>query len=369
MALKFNIMAINQLVMVKQFFKKELSYLYPIKDNALRSQKMFDESRCDLCGECLVKCQYVDYSHKTAINEIKALIEGKDAEVLIECITCVACNEYCGKGAGPFDLINLRQEETGASFTTDSAIRFMDMGKMLPAKIVKGDPDKPVMSVCSVGDLIPHLFEGRLFEGMTILKGKDYFCHLGYIHTGMESTLRKNIERVVNNLTKISTDKIIFFHDDCYSAFTKKVMEYEIDVPFKPIHIIEYLRDFIRDHQDEIEKLNMKIAYQRPCASRYTPQKDLILDELFELIGVERVKRKYDGIDALCCGAPIAYVDKERVFKIQEKNIKDAKDAGAEAIIFACPLCAMNLRDKAKGSGLDHYMITELCRLVLGEKI
>jgi len=45
-----------------------------------------------------------------------------------------------------------------------------------------------------------------------------------------------------------------------------------------------------------------KIAYQRPCGSRYTPAKEQMLDELFELIGVERVVREYDREKALCCG-------------------------------------------------------------------
>ncbi|MDY6966245.1 MAG: (Fe-S)-binding protein [Halobacteriota archaeon] len=328
---------------------------------------MFDESRCELCGDCLVRCQYIDYNQEKAKAQIAALIEGDDAEILKDCITCVACNEYCKHDANPFDLIVQMQEESETSYTSDAAIRFMDMGKRLPTRIIKGDPDKPVISLCVVGDLNSHLFEGKLFEGMTILKGKDYYCHLGYVHTGMESTLRENLSNVVDNLAKFSSDEIIFFHDDCYSAFTIKAEEYGIDLPFEPVHIIEYLRDFMRDHQDEVEKLNLNIAYQRPCASRYTPEKDLMLDELFGLIGVERVKRKYDGIDALCCGGPLAYVDKRKAREVRKRNLNDAKDAGAEAIAFLCPVCVMSMRDGVKELGLGHYMLIELCRMALCE--
>ena len=38
-------------------------------------------------------------------------------------------------------------------------------------RVIKGQSDKPVMSLCTIGDFIPHLFEGQLFEGMTFLKG------------------------------------------------------------------------------------------------------------------------------------------------------------------------------------------------------
>jgi len=59
---------------------------------------MFDRSKCDLCGDCLVKCLYVNYDRKKAVQEMTALIEDREAEILKECITCVACNEYCTKG-------------------------------------------------------------------------------------------------------------------------------------------------------------------------------------------------------------------------------------------------------------------------------
>ena len=51
----------------------------------------------------------------------------------------------------------------------------------------------------------------------------------------------------------------------------------------------------------------MKVAYQRPCASRYTPEKDPLVNEIFELIGVERVEPSVRGrINALCCGVEVA---------------------------------------------------------------
>ena len=74
---------------------------------------MWDESKCDLCGDCLVKCRYVDYDKEKAAAEIKLLMEGKDAEILHKCITCIACNDYCPTGADPSNLIFKMQEEIG----------------------------------------------------------------------------------------------------------------------------------------------------------------------------------------------------------------------------------------------------------------
>jgi len=38
---------------------------------------MWDASKCNFCGDCLVKCLYVDYDKDRAVSEIKLLMEGK----------------------------------------------------------------------------------------------------------------------------------------------------------------------------------------------------------------------------------------------------------------------------------------------------
>ena len=329
---------------------------------------MFDRSKCDLCGECLMKCQYVDYSKEKAKEEIDKLIKGEPASIIKECITCVACNQYCQKGANPFDLINQRQEETSLFEVSERSLDFFSAAEMMPTEVIPGQPGKPVMSLCTVGDLIPRLFEGQLFEGTTFLKGGEYFCKIGWVHAGKESPVRDGAQAVVEKLAETKAEEIIFYHDDCYAMMTAKAKEYGVDLPFKPIHIIEYLLNYLRDHKEQIKKLNMKIAYQQPCASRYTPWKDKWLDELFHLIGVERVKRKYDRMNALCCATPVVATDRERANGIKDKNIKDALDAGAEAIVFLCPICFLSLRRRTREAGLEPIPISNLCRLALGEK-
>ena len=75
---------------------------------------MFDETLCDRCGDCLVRCLYVDYDKQRAVLEIDELIAGREAPILSACVTCFACNEYCPTDARPFDLILERQEQFGS---------------------------------------------------------------------------------------------------------------------------------------------------------------------------------------------------------------------------------------------------------------
>lgn len=330
---------------------------------------MFDLSKCDSCGDCFVRCQYVDYSREKAIQEITALLEGKDAEILRECTTCMACNEYCEKGANPYDLILQLQEEKGILPAPEEALKMLANSENLPSQVTRGDPDKPAISFCVLKDQFPDgAFQGQTFDGLTMVEGGKYFCYIVYLHTARESLFKKGVPKFVDNLANLNVKEVVLPHDDCYSTLTTKAREYGIEVPFRPVHIIEYLLNYLKAHSNSITRLNQKIAYQRPCISRYTPEKEPMLDELFELIGVERVARKHDRLDALCCGGLYIEKEPERGQRFQEKNISDAQAYGADAMVLLCPICWQRLSQPCRERGLPPVYITNLCRMALGEK-
>ena len=329
---------------------------------------MWYQEKCDLCGDCLVRCQYVDYDKEKAVEQIKELMEGKPAEVLEQCITCCACNEYCPTGANPFDLINRLQEVHGSLPIPEKTKKFMDSGTTVPSERIQGDKTKPALSLCAMEWALPDdAAGGRMFEGMTVVKGGEYFCYLGYVHIGMDNPLEKNAQRFIDKLAAVGSKEIVFIHDDCY-AMLSKMPEYNVQVPFKPMHIVEYMRNYLKEHRDQITPLDRKIAYQRPCASRYTGEMDPVLDEAFELLGVERVARKYDRESALCCGSLFSRIDPERIKPTMAKNIQDALGAGAEAMVFLCPVCMRALAKPALEQGLKPVFITQLARMALGER-
>jgi Fe-S oxidoreductase len=329
--------------------------------------EVFDASKCDKCGDCLVRCQYVGFTREKAVNEITALMEGRYAEILAECMTCMACNEYCQKGANPFDLICQLQGEKRTILVPPATLRQLDSLSAVPNKIIEGDPNKPALSLCIVGDLLPGITESQMFDGLTIFKGGDYYSKIAYLHVGMENTVRDNAQRFVDNLAKLGRKEIVIVHEDCYIMLASKAQEYGIELPFKVIHIVEYMLNYLKEHESSITKLNREIAYQRPCASRYASEKEPVLDELFQLIGVHRVPRRYDREDALCCHVSGCHADSERSKRSTDMNLTDARAHGAEAMVFLCPLCNMSLAPYCKAYGLAPIFIIDLCRMALGE--
>jgi Fe-S oxidoreductase len=328
---------------------------------------MWNADKCNFCGECLTRCQYVNYDKEKAIHDIKALMKGERADIISSCVTCCACREYCPTGADPYDLVLRMQEKYNAFPVSPEGVAGFDMISSIPSEVIPGEADKPVLSLCAMERSIPPgAIEGQLFKGLTIAKGGDYFCLIGYVHVGKESPIEKNARKFIDNIAALGKE-VIFLHDDCYAMVHAKVKDYGIKVPFKYMHILEYLRNYLRDNRSKITPLGKKLAYQRPCASRYTPEKDVFVDEIFSLIGADRPHRKYERENALCCTGSFARVYPQLGAEVQAKNIDDAIQCGADALITLCPVCDRVLRKPSAEHGLRKIYITHLCRMALGE--
>jgi len=335
---------------------------------------MFHEEKCDFCGECLSRCYYLPFDKESGSREFKKLVQGEKVDWLRDCVTCMACDEYCTRGARPFDLILKRMEEAGGlsdpALLAQMAERFKPEGEPRPVP-----PKDRVMSICVMQGNMPWAIQGQLFEALPLLKGKHYFCNVLFAHMGNETIMRDRLQAMVDNLAKSGAKEIVFIHDDCYAILKGIAPEYGVKLPFRPVHLFEYLRDYLKEHKNDVRKLNMKVAYQRPCASRYSAEKEPFLDEIFEMIGVERVPRQYDGINALCCGIETAgpnlklFPRGENFEPFRVMNVKDAKDFGAEAMVYLCAMCFASLNKKVREAGIANYMISDICRLALGEKL
>jgi Fe-S oxidoreductase len=328
---------------------------------------MFDETRCDLCGDCLVRCSYVEYDKERAAAEIKALIEGREAPILSRCITCYACNEYCPQQIRPFDLILERMEEFGSFPATPRIGASQEELYATHSPVRIDETGERILSTCVFGRTESELFEGRLFEGLPKVRGRHFFCYILFDHLGAGSVTRKHIQGYVDNLAASGAKEVILFHDDCYSSLVDTAPSIGVSVPFRPVHIVEYLRDYLEAHSSEVTPLHLRVAYQRPCASRLSPGKEPAVDAVLQRIGVERVQRRYDRDNALCCSGAIAQFDAERAASIRARNLDDAREAGAEAMCYLCPVCRGVLAPDAQARGLGGYHIIELVRMSLGE--
>jgi Fe-S oxidoreductase len=329
---------------------------------------MYDPKKCDLCGKCLARCQYMDFDEKSGAAAIKELASGKTPEWLNSCITCFACSETCPNSADPFDLIVTRMEQSGAYL--DPALVAAMHGHFSP----KGDytpapAGEKAVSLCTIYSVLPpETFTGRLFEGLTPLRGRFFFCHILYLHLGNKSFFEKEMGPAIERIAATGAKEVVFVHDDCYTMI-RMAQNAGVKIPFKPVHLLEHLRDWLKSNTGSIKPINKTLAYQRPCASRLTAEKEALVDEIFELIGAKRAEREFDREKALCCGQNTgdALAARKNMGVFQDKNIADAVQSGADGMAFLCPMCMGALGEKAKNAGLKTWFISDLCRAAIGE--
>ena len=340
-------------------------------------KKIFDESNCDKCEnvDCLTRCQWMEFSNVEEARAEKAkMINGEESRVLSDCVTCFACEEYCPYESHPFDLITELQEKYN-SLNINPGILENTIARFAPhdqVRLKEIDPNKPVLNKCGLSKINANNMNGQLFDNLQYVSGLDFFCNLMYHHYGRDSIIKERAPIILKNIKAQGIKEMICFHDECYGFYASFCPRNNIDLPsdFKAVHIYEYLYKYLKEHESDVKKLGMKIAYQRSCSNRFIPEVDELVDKICTLIGVERVERKFDREDALCCAGIFATVGKKSLGrKAQSDNINDMIEHGAEACVYNCSMCKESLGSKVARKGLKNYIISDLCRMALGESL
>ena len=338
------------------------------------SQLKYDPDLCSRCEtiDCLMKCQYLNLNLEEARREREKIIKGEPSRVLEECTTCYACEEYCPYDNHPFFLLVERQEELGI-YPAPVPIIKQQLKMMAPrGKIVPMKVKEPVINLCFF-PMLGGCIRGKLFEGASVIEGSDIFCNIMWLHFGKMSAIKERLSMALENIRKYYLEEsgvreVVCFHDECYGAFTRLAPAYGIEVPFKPVHLFEYLAKRLYQLRDQIKPINAVVAYQRPCSNRLIPETQHWVDEIFKLIGAERPEREYDGENALCCGLMFRASQRDELAdEVQEKNVEDMKAVGAKYCVFNCPVCFFTLSDLVKEKGMTPILMSELCQIALGE--
>jgi heterodisulfide reductase subunit B len=150
----------------------------------------------------------------------------------------------------------------------------------------------------------------------------------------------------------------------------------------KARHILDVLVNEIGldELKSKIEhKIEVKVApyygcyLGRPPETAFDdPDDPVLMDELIELIGGEVVPFSY--MKTKCCGGPLMMTSVDIAYEMARKVLEGAKNAGADCIALACPLCGMMLDAKQEDIedalnikiGMPVIYITQLLGLALG---
>ncbi len=172
-------------------------------------------------------------------------------------------------------------------------------------------------------------------------------------------------------------------------ALTKESKEIDASTPFrgeiKVLHLLEFFsrEDLIKMIKEQIKRplSNLKVVSYYGCLIVRPPQitdaknweDPQALDNLISLMGGETIFWPYK---TECCGGSLLLTNLDIVRRLIGRILDMAREAEADCIVTACPLCQANLDTrqeeigKAKGINYDLpiFYFTELLGLAFGLK-
>ncbi|MCX7769689.1 MAG: CoB--CoM heterodisulfide reductase iron-sulfur subunit B family protein [Proteobacteria bacterium] len=117
-------------------------------------------------------------------------------------------------------------------------------------------------------------------------------------------------------------------------------------------------------------KTDVKVASYYGCAfvrpeevlQNENPEIPQSIDNILNAVGLETVEWP---LKSFCCGGDLSLADSSVVSVLVEKIINYAKEAGANAIVTACPLCQANLEMRQK-EPFPIFYFTEILGIAMG---
>jgi heterodisulfide reductase subunit B len=162
-------------------------------------------------------------------------------------------------------------------------------------------------------------------------------------------------------------------HDPEMSKKIQDLLDYQYSGALQIIHVLELFDKFIgikKIKENVVRPLtNLKIVCYYGCLlvrpqaimNFDDPEYPMILDKLMSAVGAEPLNWSYK---TECCGASLSLTRDDIVRQLVGNIVGMAKEAGADAIVVACPLCSQNLEMRQK-ENMPIFYFTELLGLAL----
>jgi heterodisulfide reductase subunit D len=203
----------------------------------------------------------------------------------------------------------------------------------------------------------------------TILGTMEQCCGSPLLRTGQSDIVKqKLIPQNIDMIEKAGVTEVVTACAGCHQTLTNDYPKVAGPLPFKVMHISQYINRLILEDilvlENKIDK-EIKVTYHDPChLGRHTGVFEAPRKVLTAIPGVVFSEMRRNRMGSRCCGAgggfKIAFNDKATT--IGSKRVLEAIETNAELIITTCPFCKTNLLDGAEKleNGLKTYDLVEL---------
>ena len=308
---------------------------------------------CTVCGACDINCKSV-----------------RDMEVLD---TILALREDCADAGALPEVLKCKAENT-ETFHNIYGLPHADRFAWLPEGF-RDDPeaDTALFIGCSVYRYpdtalaaIRILHTGGI--KFKLLYEDEWCCGAALWRSGMRKGAEKLIHRNVETFRRHGIKTVITACAECFGAFQAGYPRF-CDTDFETFHIMQVAEKLLKDGKLRLRSDGepLRAVYHDPCmlgrlSEKYVPWsgeikpyglhvpekqwrrgENGVYEPPREILratpGVTLSEMVRNNEESYCCGATAADVDPEFAACTANERRREAKAAGAEVIISACPFC------------------------------
>jgi len=327
---------------------------------------------CTLCGNCMVQCGAIDQETGQPLVNTTKIVEAMRADLL-------------GQNPELVDSAYRALLKSTRQYDNPWGVPRATKGKWTKGLGLKDAQKEQAPVLLFTGCTVPSnpsLLE-RAKKAAAILKkaGVDFAvlgqhepcCGSVQKRIGDFELAREMMEKNISLFNATGCDTMVTLCAGCCSMLKNEYAEAETALKPKVLHFVEFLEKLIAKKKFSFPgNKSLSVAYHDPChLGRHLGVFDAPREILQSLPGVKLVERAATRENTICCGAGGGM----RIFSngtiaedIGVKAAMAAQQAGAEAIVTACPFCELNLSAAAKrlDSPLPVYDIIDLVSDALG---
>ncbi len=314
----------------------------------------------------------------------RELLEGNISEpsegllkAVYACTLCGACYEKCSKVSSveirlPDLFEEMRRELAEKGWALDAHRNIVD--KINVTKNAYGEvgnknrysnkyPDADVLYFigCTARYRVPEIADSMIaiFDKSGIryqVMEDEWCCGSVLLRTGQKEAAETLIAHNMDEIKASGAKTVVFTCPGCLSTFRHNYPDMGVEL----LHSTEFLAKLGINVAENRDK---KVTYHDPCHLG----RDLGIYEepravLTKVASITTMKRERE--QAWCCGSGGGVKSAFDDFALwcATERLKEAREAGAESLVSACPFCKRNLKEAAEkeGEGMEVYDIVEL---------
>ncbi|MEM3704058.1 MAG: (Fe-S)-binding protein [Candidatus Bathyarchaeia archaeon] len=201
----------------------------------------------------------------------------------------------------------------------------------------------------------------------------EWCCGVPELWDGNIALAEEVIKHNVDAIKSAGAKRVVTSCAGCYHALNTDYLEIMGQLPFEVVHISEIIADLTEKGKIKLpERIEKTLTYHDPChLGRFEKVYDPPRKALSAIDGAKLVEMVRNKENAWCCGGgSVVYVAfPDLTAEIAKDRVSEAKEAGAEAIVTACPLCVTVLTPAARRAGIEVYDLPVIVAKAMGLKI